>query len=420
MVQVLRSLRDLSGMNPLTTGFAPTFGFVAHIKISTGAWTMRWATYFAVLASVLSVGLALGVSMPLVSLRLEGWGYGSFAIGVMAAMPAIGVLLGAKISSHLAARFGTANLMRLCLWAGALSIGLLALLPSYPVWLVLRLMIGVILTIVFILGESWINQLVVENWRGRLVALYGSSYALSQLSGPLLLGALGTEHDYGFWVGVGLLTVSPFLLMGRSGAPSSEASSVTFSDLWGFARELPAIAWAVSLFAAFEAMILTLLPVYCLQQGFTAEIALAMVSTVVVGDALLQLPIGALADYLSRRTLFTGCAVILMLSSLAIPMLIDTLLIWPLWVLFGASAGGLFTLSLILIGERYRDDALVRANAHIAQLWGVGCLIGPLLAGAGSQWISGHALPLLMAAGAFGLVILLMRQGAFGTVAEPA
>ncbi|KAF1009882.1 MAG: hypothetical protein GAK32_01860 [Pseudomonas fluorescens] len=79
---------------------------------------MRWATYFAVLASVLSVGLALGVSMPLVSLRLESWGYGSFAIGVMAAMPAFGVLLGAKVSSRLAARLGTASLMRLCLWAG--------------------------------------------------------------------------------------------------------------------------------------------------------------------------------------------------------------------------------------------------------------------------------------------------------------
>src|SRR3546814_7410872 len=119
-------------------------------------------------------------------------------------MPAGGVLVGAKVSSRLAARFGTAALMRLCLWGGALSIGLLALLPSYPVWLALRLMIGVVLTLVFILGESWINQLVIEQWRGRLVALYGSSYALSQLSGPLLLGALGTDHDYGFWVGVGL------------------------------------------------------------------------------------------------------------------------------------------------------------------------------------------------------------------------
>ena len=375
---------------------------------------MRWATYFAVLASVLSVGLALGVSMPLVSFRLESWGYGAFAIGVMAAMPAIGVLVGASLASKLAARFGTPGLMRLCLWCGALSIGLLALLPSYPVWLVLRLLIGVVLTIIFILGESWINQLVVEQWRGRLVALYGSAYALSQLSGPLLLGAVGSEGDYGFWIGVTLLILAPLLLMGRDGAPTTESCSVTFIDLLGFCRGLPAIAWAVALFAAFEAMILTLLPIYCLRQGFTADIALAMVSTVVVGDALLQLPIGALADRLSRRSLFTGCAVLLMLSSLAVPFLLNTLLIWPLWVIFGASAGGLFTLSLILIGERYRDDALVRANAHVAQLWGIGCLIGPLAAGAGSQWISGHSLPLFMAAGALVLVILVLRQGAFG------
>ena len=375
---------------------------------------MRWGTYFAVLASVLSVGLALGVSMPLVSLRLESWGYGSFAIGVMAAMPAIGVLVGASFASRLAARFGTPLLMRLCLWAGALSIGLLALLPNYWVWVGLRLLIGVILTIVFILGESWINQLVVERWRGRLVALYGSSYALSQLAGPLLLGIIGAEADYGFWVGVVLLLCSPLLLLGRTGAPSAEACNVTFSDLFGFCRGLPAIAWAVALFAAFEAMILTLLPIYCLRQGFTPEVALFMVSTVVVGDALLQLPIGALADRVSRRTLFSGCALLLMLSSLAIPLLLDTVLIWPVWVLFGASAGGLFTLSLILIGERYRDDSLVRANAHVAQLWGIGCLLGPLAAGAGSQWVSGHALPLLMAAGSFGLVILSLRRGAFG------
>ncbi len=381
---------------------------------------MRWGTYFAVLSSVLSVGLALGASMPLVSLRLEAWGYGAFAIGVMAAMPAIGVLLGASLASRLASMLGTANLMRLCLWGGAISVGLLALLPNYWIWLVLRLMLGVILTMVFILGESWINQLVTENLRGKLVALYGSCYALSQLGGPLLLGVIGTEHDYGFWVGTGLLALSPFLLLGRAGAPSAEASHVSLTDLGGFCQQLPAIAWAIALFAGFEAMILTLLPVYCLQQGFTPEVALVMISTVVVGDALLQLPIGALADKISRRGLFSGCAIALMLSSLAIPLLVHTIAIWPLWVLFGASAGGLFTLSLILIGERYRDDALVRANAHVAQLWGIGCLLGPLAAGAGSQWISGQALPLLMAAGAFGLVILARRPQAFGVQAVAA
>jgi MFS family permease len=288
------------------------------------------------------------------------------------------------------------------------------MLPNYWIWLVLRLMLGVILTMVFIVGESWINQLVTENLRGKLVALYGSSYALSQLGGPLLLGAIGTEADYGFWAGTALLATSPLLLLGRTGAPSAESSHVTLRDLAGFCRQLPAIAWAIALFAGFEAMILTLLPVYCLQQGFTPQVALAMVSTVVVGDALLQLPIGALADRLSRRRLFSGCALALMLSSLAIPVWVDTIAIWPLWVLFGASAGGLFTLSLILIGERYRDDALVRANAHVAQLWGIGCLLGPVVAGAGGQWVSGQALPLLMAIGALGLVILSRRPQAFG------
>ncbi|MFK3907191.1 MFS transporter [Pseudomonas monteilii] len=374
---------------------------------------MRWGTYFAVLGAVLSVGLALGVSMPLVSLRLESWGYGAFAIGVMAAMPAVGVLLGASLASRLAGWIGVPSAMRLCLWGSALSIGLLGLLPGYPLWLALRLLIGMCLTVVFVLGESWINQLVVERWRGRLVALYGSTYALSQLAGPLVLGLLGSQDDFGFWAATGLLMVAPLLLVGRSGAPVAEACSVTLGDLRQFCGRQPVIAWAIALFAAFEAMILTLLPVYSLRQGFSPEVAMFMVSTVVIGDAVLQLPIGALADRLSRPALFSGCALVLLGSSLAIPLLLHTPAIWPLWVVFGASAGGLFTLSLILIGERYRDNALVRANAHVAQLWGIGCLLGPLLAGAGGQWVSGHALPLLMAAGAFGLVLLTRRRGAF-------
>ena len=193
------------------------------------------------------------------------------------------------------------------------------------------------------------------------------------------------------------------LLVGRTGAPRVDAQSASGRGLLVFCRKLPAIAWAVMLFAAFEAMMLTLLPIYGLRQGFTQEVALFMVSVVVVGDAALQLPIGLLADRMSRSTLFRGCGVMLLGSSLALPVLLHSPLVWPLLVLFGASAGGLFTLALILIGERYRDDELVRANAHVAQLWGLGCLIGPLATGAASQWLSSHALPLLMGTGRGGI-----------------
>ncbi|MGC8099417.1 MFS transporter [Metapseudomonas otitidis] len=375
---------------------------------------MRWGTYFAVCGAVISIGLALGVTMPLVSLRLESWHYGSFAIGVMAATPAVGVLLGATLAGRLAARFGTVPLMQLCLLLGAASVALLALVQSYPVWLLLRLFIGVALTVVFILGESWINQLAVEQWRGRLVALYGTGYALSQLSGPLLLTLLGSDTDRGFWTGTGLLIGGSLLLLGRRGAPQVDEHGASGRGLWGFCQRMPTIAWAVVLFAAFEAMMLTLLPVYGLRQGFTQEVALLMASVVVVGDAALQLPIGWMADRVPRRALFRACGLALLLSSLSVPLVLHTVLIWPVWVVFGASAGGLFTLALILIGERFRDDELVRANAHVAQLWGIGCLIGPLVTGAASQWISGHALPLMMAVGAAGFVWLAWTREPMG------
>lgn len=166
---------------------------------------MRWGTYFAVTAAVVIVGLALGVTLPLVSLRLESWGYGPFAIGVMAAMPAVGVLLGARLTGRLAGALGTPRTLRLCLLASAFSVGLLALLPYYPLWLLLRLLIGISLTVVFVLGESWINQLVEERLRGRLVALYGTGFALSQLAGPLALTVIGSASDLGFWLSVALL-----------------------------------------------------------------------------------------------------------------------------------------------------------------------------------------------------------------------
>src|SRR5690606_41039705 len=73
-------------------------------------------------------------------------------------------------------------------------------------------------------------------------------------------------------------------------------------------------------------------------------------------------------------------------------------------------------ISLILVGQRFRDDALVRANAHIALLWGGGCLFGPLVTGAASRWASSHALPVLMAAMAVVFLILAFRRGAFDAV----
>ena len=92
---------------------------------------MDWKTYGIVTTAVICVGLALGITLPLVSLRLDQWGYDAFAIGIMAAIPAVGMLVGAKITARLAGWLGTENAMRLVMACSAVSVGLLAGWPSY-------------------------------------------------------------------------------------------------------------------------------------------------------------------------------------------------------------------------------------------------------------------------------------------------
>ncbi|WP_254795595.1 MFS transporter [Atopomonas hussainii] len=380
----------------------------------------RWLTYLAVSSSVVLVGLSLGVSLPLVSLRLEAQGYGTFAIGIMAAMPAFGTLIGARLTGLLAARLGGPRSLQLSLLLSAVAVAGLSLVPNYWVWLLLRLLLGSCLTITFVLGESWINQLADERYRGRWVALYGTGFAVSQLLGPLLLALLGTATDAGFWLSAVLLLGGIFLLIGRQGAPVVDANAAVGKGLIGFIRAHPALAWAVILFAAFESMVLTLLPVYALQQGYNEALALTIVSVVVIGDACLQLPIGWLADRVSRTRLYAVSGVVLLSTCVAMPMALHSWLLWPLLVLFGASAGGLYTLSLILVGEHFRDTALVRANAFIAMLWGVGALLGPTSTGAASQWLTGHALPWLLALGALWFLWLLKRYPLFATQSQEA
>src|SRR5690606_19265898 len=284
---------------------------------SSGRQSMRWSTYWIVTVAVVVVGLAMGVTLPLVSLRLDQWGYDAFAIGVMAAMPAIGILLGARLAGRLAGYLGSERCMRLMLISAAISVGLLTVLANYWVWLVLRLVLGGCLTITFIIGESWINQLIEDRLRGRLVAVYGSAFALSQLCGPLLLGALGTTTDAGFWVSIALLLLGTVVLWSADGAPQVDGANASGRGVMEVVRQMPAVAWAVMQFACFEAMALTLLPVYLIREGFAQGLALLMVSTVVVGDAVLQLPIGWLADRMQRTTLYRVCGALLLGSSLS-------------------------------------------------------------------------------------------------------
>ena len=68
----------------------------------------------------------------------------------------------------------------------------------------------------------------------------------------------------------------------------------------------------------------------------------------------------------------------------------------------------IYTLALVLIGQRFKGQDLVTANASVGLLWGVGSLVGPLVSGAAMD-VAPHGLPIALALMA-GLFVCFARQ----------
>ncbi|MGG5292353.1 MFS transporter [Pseudomonas shirazensis] len=377
------------------------------------------------LFAVSVVGFSLGASLPLVSLRLQDSGANTLQIGIMAAIPAAGMMLSAFLVDACCRYLTRRTIYLLCFSLCAVSIGLLEWAFS-SIWLLalLRLGLGLGMGIAIILGESWVNELCPEHNRGKIMALYATSFTGFQVLGPAMLALVGAHSPWITGVvtacyGLALLCIG--LTVPNDHVEHAEEDDKSFT-LAGFFRVAPALCVAVLFFSFFDAVVLSLLPVYATSHGFAVAVAALMVTVVFAGDMLFQLPLGWLADRVERTGLHLVCGVVAMLIGIGLPWLLQmSWLLWPMLVLLGAVAGGIYTLALVLIGQRFRGRDLVTANASVGLLWGVGSLIGPLLSGA-AMGAAPHGLPMALALMA-GLFVCFARQsyrraGKLKTVAE--
>ena len=128
-----------------------------------------------------------------------------------------------------------------------------------------------------------------------------------------------------------------------------------------------------------------------------------------------QYRIGWLADKCNRHGVLSLWVLILMLCILLFPLLItsgreawwqpQTLALWTVVSIWGGAMGGIFTVGITLLGNRFRGVELVSANAVFSVLFGIGGLLGPFLAGTEMTAIGPAGFPLSLL-GAVGLYAL--------------
>jgi MFS family permease len=355
----------------------------------------------AVFSSCLGVGLIFGFQPPLIALSLSRLGYSSFAIGAVTAASLIAVILCGPFYPPVIVRLG----LKRCIVAGIIVAAALLLLmplwPSVPVWLVLRFLAGCALGLVWIASEVWMNSASSSESRGTVMGVYGTVFSIGIVAGPVLLEFTGTQGATPFAVGAGclILTLVPMMVL-RAAAHTAQA----FTPLGGLSGALhaaPIVMVAALVAGLVESADLTLLPLYGMQSGLDEKAALLLVAVFMVGNVVLQVPIGLLADRYGRRTLLAFCALASCIGPLLLQRSLGTpLLLWPLLFIWGGTLYAFYSQGVALLGEAFAVEDLPSANTLFVMVYCLGGVIGPSAGGLVMDVWPLRGLPLMLSGAA--------------------
>ena len=368
-----------------------------------------WRALLSVFAACGAIGLQAGVALPLVPLALERRGFDNLTIGIVAAAWAVGMLLTAPYIPRLAARLGAVPFIVGAVVAGSALIVAYTLTDSIAAWFIITLLHGAMGGIPWVVSEIWMNVVVEENRRGRAMAIYAILVALGLALGPMVLQVVGVYGPRPFLAcaGLALLVALPLLPYWRT-APRIEHD--TESGYLAVVVGAPLAMLAGFACGLGEQVAFSFLPVYAVGAGVSPETGALWLSVFVVGNVLLQWPIGWLADHADRRAVLAGCAlasaVLVIVLSMVPAQSLAVLAVIGLW---GGLSFAIYPVGLALLGLSLGAGDMARANTAFSMLYILGGLVGRPLAGAAMDAVGDPGLgwTLAMFYGTAGAVALL-------------
>ncbi|HIC21080.1 MAG TPA: MFS transporter [Gammaproteobacteria bacterium] len=369
----------------------------AQKTFSPHSWKdLRLQGLISVIGCVCLFGMTFSLYSPLLSLILEQRGASNFLIGSLATTPAIGVMLGAFFVPLCLKMAGGRTLLLIGVFVEIFLIVWLMLTDKVLVWFVIRFLGGISGSIVFIVSETWLNDITPERLRGRVIGLYNTMLGLSFAIGPVVLAMTGIQGQLPFLVGIGLMSVAivPLLLV-KSYSPD-ELDTPTF-NIVSFIKVAPLLVIACFVVAFKDMASVGLLPVYGVRSGLSDATAALMLFFAAIGGAVLQFPIGWLGDYFSRVGVMVLCGLVGIAGAAVLPFVVTVpwLLFLTLFIWLGFFAG-VYTIALTLAGQWFRGTELAIAIASFGVFWGMGGLAGPIIAGYTMDLWGTDGFPLVM------------------------
>lgn len=333
------------------------------------------------LLGVMLLMVGNGMQGTLLGIRGDIEGIGTYQMSIVMSAYFAGFLFGSQWTPVMIRRVGH---VRVFAALGSLISAVLILyaaVPHWIAWALMRVVIGLSFSGVYITAESWLNASSTNETRGQALSAYMIVQMIGIITGQALMN---TADPAGY-----LLFVIPSVLVSLAFTPIllSVAPAPTFAEV----RRLPfrklftaSPLGVVGMFlmgGTFSA-IFGMAAVWGARAGLTVSQISTFVAAIYFGGLIAQYPIGWMSDRMDRRLLILCVAAVG-----AVAMLLAFAMAPGFWVLVGLGAviGGvanpLYALLIAHANDFLDNDDMAAASGGLLFVNGIGAMTGPVITG---------------------------------------
>lgn len=316
--------------------------------------------------------------------------FSTSAIGLFSTAYAVGYVFSCFITPVIVRRVGHIRAFAV-LAAIAASVILLMGLIIHPLfWILLRVVSGFCLAGLFMVIESWLNEKSSNANRGQIFSIYMVVNLSAVTLGQMLL-PVGNPSDHVLFVVTGIAILLALVPLSLSTAAAPQPIAQVRLRLGRLYRMSP-----VGLLGCFFVGLTNgayggLGAVFAYRLGFSVtEIALFM-SASLIGGALAQFPIGRLSDRMDRRRVIIGVCLFAAIIAIVLGLaggvgnsgndaLLPPFALIAISAVFGCFIYTMYSLCVAHTNDFIAAEDFVEASSGLLLTYGIGAIIGPVIA----------------------------------------
>jgi MFS family permease len=337
-----------------------------------------WRVAPPLLSTALTM-VGAGVLGSLLPLRFSAMGISPGVIGLIATAEALGFLVGCLYAHKIIAPVGLDRAY--AAFAGMKAVAILGLhfAQGVPALALLRFLIGLNAAGLAIIVESWLNALVPNEQRGRVLTIYVLVYGLFFGAGQLLGQNLDLRGPELLFI-AGIATILALVPMVAIDVRAPVLPQRVRLEILKALRTSPVSVLACLLNGLILTGFFTVGPLFGERIGFDQRHIVLLMACVSLGGLFLQWPIGYMSDKVDRlySLIGLGAGILAVAAALAtVDRQTPFLILAGLFAIFGGLAESLYAVGVAHANDRAVMADYVALSSTLLFVWALGAAIGP-------------------------------------------